>query len=337
MAAWPVAYDDAFVPLTAAILDQGLTLYVCTRTDEASNDNAEQWLQGRPGVQWLDCGVDTVWVRDWGPFFLEGEEGRQLGDSWYLGQRPNDNHYPTDLGGQHFDAPVHEVPMRLDGGNLLPVAEGACLSSTTVTSRSELDPSEAEATLRDALGCPDVVWLEPVPEEITGHVDMHVLPLPDGRVLSGLEVNDAVLWEAGLEPEPFPMPPAEDLDLDGWTDHATFLNAVWLGEGVLLVPTYQSWPERSEAALELLEELLPGVRVVGVPSEVLLLDGGAIHCVVKGVYETPPPPPRVAKVDPEPRSGCSSASPPGRGLAVLLLSLLLSTWRGRRPLPSRRC
>ena len=133
------------------------------------------------------------------------------------------------------------------------------------------------------------------------------------------------------------MPPAEDLDGDGWIDFATFLNAVWLGEEVLLVPTYSSWPDESQLTLELMRELLPGVRVIPVPSEVLLVDGGAIHCVVKGVPEPPPPPPRLAQVDPEPLYGCTSTGPPLGGLAGVLVSLLLSSWRGRRPLPPRRC
>ncbi len=335
LTAWPQVYDESFIPLTDALLEEGVTLYVCTVQDEDSNLNTANLLEGRAGVVWLDCAVDTVWVRDWGPFFLEGPDGRVLGDSHYAGNRPNDNHYPTELGGEHFDAPVHEVPLSLDGGNILPLEDGRCLSSTTVYERHELDPDETAGVLEQTLGCRDTAWLQPIEWEVTGHVDVHALPLPDGRVLSGLQENQPVLASWGLEAVAFPRPPVADLDGDGEDDHATFLNAVWVGEGTLLVPVYEAWSEESEEAVERLEDLLGSTRIVPVPADPLIIDGGAIHCVVKPVFVPPVPPAPDPLVDAEPLHGCSTSTPvPSGGWA--LLGLMLSTWRGRRRLRRRR-
>lgn len=328
LTSWTADLDDSYRPLTEALLDRGITLYVCSRQDEDANDNARSWLEDE--VVWLDCGVDTVWVRDWGPFFIEDPDiGRVLVDSAYMANRPNDNHYPTDFGGDHFDAPVEHLPMRLDGGNVLPLEDGRCISSSTVHTRTpSYDADSAAVAIEEALGCEEVIWVEPIPEEPTGHADFHILPLPGGRVLSALPENDEVLEDAGLDVIPLALPGA---------GFATYQNAVW-AEQVLLVPTYAEAP--NEEALALIQDALPDVEVVGIPSDALIERGGAIHCVVKQVF-TPPeimPPVREPRVDPEPLHGCNSASPPRGGLAGWLAVLFawISTWRGRARLRERR-
>ena len=326
---WTSSYDDSFVPLTRALLDTGTTVFVCSREDEQANLNAHAWLDGEDGVVWLDCGVDTIWVRDWGPFFLEDEElGRVLGDSSYQAVRPNDNGYPTDAGADHFDAPVHRIPMRLDGGNVLALEDGRCLSSTTVHTRHpDFEADDAIALMDEGLGCTDVLFLDPIEGEPTGHVDFHALPLPGGRVVSAVPQNDDRLIDAGLEVLPADLPDS--------TLFETWQNAIWV-EDTLLVPTYDGLD--NEGALDQLQGWLPDTELVPVPSDALIASGGAIHCVVKQVFTAPeiPPVPRDPKVDPEPRYACSSAVPPERGWAWVLALVALSTWRGRRPTHARR-
>ena len=328
MTAWTSDYDDSYLPLTQALLDRGVTLYVCSQEDEEANENSRSWLGDE--VVWLDCGVDTIWVRDWGPFFLEDPEfGRVLVDSAYVANRPNDNHYPSDHGGDHFDAPVQHLSMRLDGGNVLPLEDGRCISSSTVHTRTpSYDALSAAVTMEEALGCEDVIWVEPIPDEPTGHADFHMLPLPGGRVLSALPENDEVLWDAGLETVPLELPG------EGF---ATYQNAVW-AEQLLLVPTYDE--AANDEALALIQDALPDIEVVGIPSDALIDSGGAIHCVVKQVF-TPPevtPTVREPRVDREPLYGCNSASPPVGGLAggLAVLFSWISTWRGRGRLRERR-
>jgi agmatine deiminase len=60
----------------------------------------------------------------------------------------------------------------------------------------------------------------------------------------------------------------------------TYINS-YFANGALIVPT--SGTADDEAGLELLQEIVPGHEVVGVPCQVIGYGGGGIHCITQQV------------------------------------------------------
>lgn len=301
---WEADLDPTMVPMVAAAAAAGWPVVACERDPEqgAANRAALAAAGVDPGrIFWPSCPLDTVWVRDFGPLvLLDADGGRRVGDMRYARYRPQDDAFPQRFGAW-IGAPVHDVPLRMEGGNLLPDGRGGCLSTHALyDGRAPVDRAEAERHLAATAGCDRVTWLEPLPDEATGHVDMFLTLVDADTVLLGeadpetspgaaaaLDANAEVLRAAGYEVLRLPMPPAVDLDGDNVIDHATFLNGLWLNDGerrLWLYPAYpDAHPALGEAVAAQLEAALPGVEAVPVPAEAAIVLGGALHCLARVV------------------------------------------------------
>ncbi len=246
------------------------------------------------GLRFLDVPHDTMWVRDFGPFLVErAGAGPGLVDMFYgEGDRRLDDEVPCGLG-EAFGLPVQPVPLELDGGNLLTNGEGLCVTTTRVLERNRdaADERHVRRLLQRHCGCEEVVFLEPLAGEETGHVDMFAtFTSPSTLVLGAYRPEDdpanAALLDRNarrlqglssgsgpLRVERIPMPARPD---GVWR---TYTNVVFLN-GTMLVPVYPDVDaEQQFAALQLFTLLMPGWRLVGIDSEELSLHGGALRCV----------------------------------------------------------
>ena len=260
-------------------------------------------------VRFCQVPTRTLWVRDYGPMVID------TGDETYQCVAPRrafefhdlrleDDHVSLALS-RVFEMPVLPVPLLLEGGEVLSNGAGLCLVSARLLQRNcQFGYRESHVTdaIQRLFGASQVVYLEPLDDEPTGHVDWFAaftssdtLVLGDYRGMD--PVNASLLDQhakrlAGvatangpLKVVRIPMPPRGEQYFGGTYTNVVFAN------GVLLVPSYrEAPPELEREAFEVFRRLLPGWRVVGIECPEFIARRGALHCAAANLYRVRRPP-----------------------------------------------
>lgn len=247
---------------------------------------------------------ESSWIRDYGPLFLLGRGGQRLvADAQYAYPwRIQDDQVPLHLA-ELLELPHFEVPLVFEGGNLLSNGHGLCLTTTCIAERNsrdtrymvtayyDYDLEQVRGVLMRAFGFSQVVFLEPLEGEITGHVDMFAALTSPNTVVVGQyhpavdPVNAAVLDRNAarleglatphgpLRVERIPMPSNRDGVFRTYTN-------VLFADGVLLVPSYPGVDyEVEKEAIALYARLLPGWRIERIDVSGMIRKGGGLHCL----------------------------------------------------------
>ncbi len=266
-------------------------------------------------VHFAELPHDTMWTRDYGPMIVQRFDGQAIVlDADYSRQaRPEDDALPKRLA-----AALHlrsaQVPLHLEGGNLLSNGRGLCVASRDLlyanqaAGRSE---KEVRQLLREFYGASQVVFLEPLMGESTGHVDMFAtFAAPDAIVVGAYDpqidpANAAVLDrnaaqlsrvmtpQGRLRVARIAMPPNRD---QTWR---TYTNVVY-ANGALLLPTYGDLDAAGQAqAIATYRQLLPAWKIVPIDARRVSRLGGALHCVTMnlGVIQRLPKFPAPAQIE----------------------------------------
>lgn len=248
--------------------------------------------------------VRSMWARDYGPLTVLDPQGNPYFlDATYQGRGAvRDDDVPVHLG-RRFSIPVIDLPLTMEGGDLLSNGRGLVLTTQRLLKRNEQERGysfeDVWGILQLYCGFTDWVALPSLQGEPTGHLDMFLTFVtattvvvgsydpavdPDNaawldwvaRQLAGRETPDGP-----LQVERIPMPRHDD---GHWR---TYTNVVY-ANGVLLVPTYaECCGELDGQALAVYERLLPGWKVIGVESTSLIRRNGSLHCVTLGLSELP--------------------------------------------------
>ena len=232
-------------------------------------------------------------------------------------QRSNDENSAYDIADAVLAAPdftYKSSPLALDGGNLLKLEDGRCLTTRVLLSRNKDQSSNLDEELQKIAVCKNVTYLEPLPGPVTEHVDMFVLPVGGNRILLAsydlsqpfaaeywnklstserdlaldaalaMQLNAERLRRLGYEvlpvPSPFPRIPA-----NGHIYYPTVLNAL-VREGTdgyrqVLVPSYKDYETDIQASA------LNQIRsAFGTKAEIISIEAmeaaksqGAVHCL----------------------------------------------------------
>jgi len=256
-------------------------------------------------IEFVEAPLDDAWVRDTGPTFVLGGDGRLGAVDWVFngwgGQDWASWGKDSRLAGLIAErAGAQLVPSTLtnEGGGIHVDGRGTVLLTATV----QLDPgrnpgwsiAEVEAELARTVGATRAIWL---PRGLTrdserygtrGHVDI-VATMPEpGRVLVHAQRDPAhpdhvvsaeavrILADEGLEVVALPAP-RELRDADGWVDWS-YVNHALVNGGVV-AGTFDD--PADEEALDILRTVYPGREVVGVDARELFARGGGVHCVTQ--------------------------------------------------------
>ena len=289
--------EEAMTAVVAAVY-RNLQVIVLTPDEEYLRAAMRCFsLAGIPqaAIRYVRADVDTIWTRDYGPASLQSADGTTvyLDADYETGTRSRDDGLPGAIG-PVLGMPTVQVPLTIEGGNLLSNGRGLCLTTTKLRD-ANLARGYTEGRfrdlLRDAYGFAELVLLEPLHGEPTGHVDMFATFVAANVVVVGEydpeidPVNAAVLdrnaerlsavWTpwGRLRVVRVPMPPSGP---DVWRTYTNVLYA----NGTLLVPSYPGiTPHLESEALTTFQHLLPAWRIVPVDCNQLIALGGGVHCV----------------------------------------------------------
>jgi agmatine/peptidylarginine deiminase len=202
----------------------------------------------------------------------------------------------------------------LDGGNLLRLEDGRCLTTRVLLSRNKDQNINLDEELQKLAGCKNVTFLDPLPGPVIEHIDMFALPAGGKRILLAsydlsnafaaeywsklssserdLAVNAGLAMELDAErlrrlgyevvqvPSPFPRIPA-----NGHIYYPTVLNALVReapdGYRQVLIPFYRDYETDIQAsALTQIEAAFgPQTEIATIEATEAAKAQGAVHCL----------------------------------------------------------
>ncbi|MEM0481655.1 MAG: agmatine deiminase family protein [Nitrososphaerota archaeon] len=276
--------------------------------DEIEAERVQNLLEevGTPlgNVEFHKVHTVDVWVRDYGPVFVENEDTGVLGgvkwkfNAW--GMKYPELAEDDEAGLQILrlsGAKSFHLDHIVEGGAIEVSSNGVLLT----TEQCLLDPArnpglsreDLEAEFRRYLGARDVIWFERglVGDDTDGHVDVFCRFVSPSTVVLAEEerenMNKRILERAyrkltdyieerraGIEVVRVPCPPPIKV-LDQYVP-ATYLN-FYITNSAVLVPVFGV--EEDEEALSILADYFPHRRVVGILCKELFYGLGGIHCV----------------------------------------------------------
>jgi agmatine deiminase len=286
----------------AAVANAVAAFEPVTMIANPGEDAALARAAGGEGVEVVELPLDDSWLRDSGPIYTYGDDGRRLA-----------NHFGFNAWGEKFppwdrDAavggliardlgdPVVESDLILEGGSILLDGEGTLLTTEQCLLNPNRNPSlsreQIEAELTARLAVERFVWLGDglvEDRDTDGHVDLIASFMSPGRVLLQTvpesnpnfvrcTENVSRLRAAGIEVTEMPWLPYAQVA--GETIAAGYMN-FYICNGAVIVPV--TGAETDDQALALIADCYPGREVVSVPGAVLAFGGGGPHCITQQV------------------------------------------------------
>jgi len=268
--------------------------------------NAQLWAVGGPsslpGVpankySRISAPLDTVWMRDYGPFGVSGGKPGIV-DSIYrhYQYRRNDDAVPGVLG-KAKNIGVYGMPIIMDGGNLMVDSQGTLfMTKRTYLWNSNMSEDQVNTHLKNYLKVKKIVTFDYAgypgePADGTGHIDMYVKLLNDNTVLLAVTEDEpfkaacdkAMAWfKSNKAPngQPYKIVTTKAWATDAWY---TYTNSLVVNN-VAIIPSYTGSVEEAnaKAAYE-----SAGYTVVPVLSDESIVAGGSIHCTTQTIPGAP--------------------------------------------------
>ncbi len=246
----------------------------------------------REGVSFHAVPSDDAWLRDTGPTFVRRGDELVALDWTFNGWG---GLYPWDrdaaVAGRVAElagVPVESPGLVLEGGAFDGDGEGTLLCTASVALDPARNPGrgiqQIEREFERWLGAARVLWVEGelAGDTTGGHVDNMVRFTSPGRVACALpDCRDALRGAKdarGRVLELVDLPPPPRVEREGVDLPASYAN-FYVANELVAVPRYGATDD--EAAVEVLRDLFPGRRVVGLDCRALLGGLGSIHCLTQ--------------------------------------------------------
>ena len=248
--------------------------------------------------------LDTIWLRDFGPRFLESKSGTQSIDFYYDGTRPQDDQFPNHWG-ELAGIKNTTVEWTLQGGNLISNGQGLAFTSTRFFEDNHVrfpfrnSPGNVEYERRKLVvdsfkkecNIDRLLFLRPLTPEATKHVDMLTTFLtPDHMLVARVDprvdpVNAQILDENArflrtvkvdgrpMRVDRIDIPPRQG---KYWSPYTNVIFA----NDLVLMPVYKSdSPALISRAIQTYRNLLPGKHVDTIDMTTMQKLEGALHCL----------------------------------------------------------
>lgn len=211
------------------------------------------------------------------------------------------------------------APIVAEGGSIHVDGQGTLLTTEDCLLNANRNPDfsqeEVETALRNYLNVDEIIWLrcEVEGDETNGHVDqLCCFARPGEIILTWTDEPGSIYYDVVREAyetlmttrdaqgrrfkihklplsDPMVLTEEEALGIDV-TDAAfkrqsgmplvdTYIN-FYIANGGVVVPTFNQ-PQKDRQALQILAEIFPNRKVVGVPSREIGIGGGLIHCITQ--------------------------------------------------------
>ncbi|MGI8436517.1 MAG: agmatine deiminase family protein [Chthoniobacterales bacterium] len=306
---FPDSYDRVVPALRAmveALLEsEPVNINVCNGAHEAEARAALRDLPNEK-LSFYRIPTNEPWCRDHGPIFLIREKEPRLAVVDWDYNAWGDKYPPYDLDdfvptrvADELELPVYYPKMIMEGGSIEVNGAGALLTTEGCLLNSNRNPQlsreQIEQRLRDYLGVQEILWLGDGIEgdDTDGHIDDLTRFISERTVVTVLERDESdpnhAPLQANLERlrsltidgkalEILTLPMPARIDRDDLRLPASYANFYIANKSVLL-PTFSD--PNDEQAIDLLQGVFPGRRVVPIDCRELIWGLGAFHCLTQ--------------------------------------------------------
>jgi agmatine deiminase len=191
---WPWHYPSRWKPhieFAKAIADAGVR--VLLMSDERQDVQELYRHLTKAGlspetVEILEAPIDDVWIRDYGPTFVQGPDGQAVlvANPYAPAEHPyrkGDNCAALAIGAA-LELPVYRLPLLIEGGNLVSDGRGLMITSTATLDRNpEVSRADVAAIFQHYFGSDRTEFIEALPAEVTGHADMTIRFVDEATVV----------------------------------------------------------------------------------------------------------------------------------------------------------
>ena len=287
----------------ARLLAPGELVHINVRDSEMQADARK--ILDAAGVPRIRCLIHQIptndsWIRDHGPMFLNGPDGRQKIVDWgynaWGGKYPPydlDDVVPTKVG-ELLGLEVLHPGIVMEGGSIDVNGQGLLLTTEACLLNPNRNPhlnrDAIAALLREYTGATQVLWLGDgiVGDDTDGHVDDLTRFVAPDAVVTVVEDDPADANYAPLQDNlrrlramPFtvhtlPMP--APVEYEGQRLPASYAN-FYIANEVVLLPAFAD--KNDEIARETLQRLFPTRRIVPIDCRDLIWGLGAFHCLTQ--------------------------------------------------------
>lgn len=309
---WPDRVDqvqEIFLQMLAALTPhETVNLLV----DDEVTEMSVRARHKSPNVRFHHIQTVDSWIRDYGPNFLVNQNGGIAFNDWHFNawgnkyeELKNDDRIPKLLE-PIIEAPRFEPGIVMEGGSIEVNGAGCVLTTEQCLLNSNRNPQlsrlEIEQYLKEYLGVEKVLWLAEgiVGDDTDGHIDDIARFVASNVIVCAVEedptdANFKFLQDnlkrlramTDINGRPFeivtlPMPgvvggtSTDTRNLDRLP--ASYAN-FYVANGVVLAPVFGHINDHR--AIETLERVFAGRRVVAINCEPLVWGMGTIHCVTQ--------------------------------------------------------
>ncbi len=239
--------------------------------------------------------TETIWVRDYGPFFIEKNNNLEIVDFGYFPGAGTIKVFFSDLFPTRYGIKnniritfLTNILLTIQGGNYLTDGNGTGFICIGGIRRDNpfLPENRAIDILKRFLGLKDLIILEGQKGDFTGHIDMFAKIINESTIIVGqytnssdvnyqiLENNTQKLADCAYNVIRIPM-----LRKSSNNKILTYTNSLIVNSNIkkiVLVPQYNI-PEDSDA-ISIYQMAMPDYEIRGVNSDTIIESYGAIHC-----------------------------------------------------------
>lgn len=241
-------------------------------------------------IEFIDFQLNSIWIRDYSPIWLKCRSTLKYSivnfpyGANHFDKSPADDAFSSVLSEYLgipllLDFPRKHVPYYFDGGNIFLDENGRCYTSI----REDDPPLEFRQKLLSKINCKDIVVMNAIPSEPTGHVDTFMKLLPKKKVILAqyrsspfkevMGKNKEILIQNGLDIIGIPH-----IDSEGLTNWS-YANALVVN-GDAFIPQYGH--KEDESALRVFSDL--GYSVHPVAADTIMKEKGSLHCITNFIY-----------------------------------------------------
>ena len=255
-------------------------------------------------IELVDIATDDVWCRDHGPIFVKNDQTGELAitDWEFHGwggkfEASLDNQVPQKIA-KYLGLKCFSFAFELEGGGIEVTGDGRLLTTEAVQNnpnRAEgRNDAEFHHAIKEGLSIDEILWIgEGLDNDDTdGHIDNLARFISPQSIIAVTEQNSSspnfhrlqknlerlgqMKTKAGSKFDVIALPLPEPIHLAGRDLPPSHANFLIVNDGVL-VPLYGQ--KSDDVAMGILQDCFPKHKIVGIDCRVLLIEGGALHCL----------------------------------------------------------
>ena len=171
---WNASYQNlVFRKIAEIAVSEAADLLIIYKNEkelEKIKCHLNKYLIPTCSIHFIQHDYTGIWVRDYCPFHVLNDSNEiELIDFSY--SKPGDNLFAETIAA-HLELPLKTMPLKMEGGNLIVNKNGLAICTNSILIQNNIDKNDLFEILKTYLNINQLVILQKLQNEVTGHIDM---------------------------------------------------------------------------------------------------------------------------------------------------------------------